>query len=405
MMATAATRVGSSASITRRLNHRLARLEHGPVLVVAVVLALAVGHSLAVAGGNATGLVRFGSDYRRSTQPPAGAVVAAGAGYDGQYFWALARDPLLFHDGTVHDFRGAGFRLQRVAYPALAFVLAAGQVDALPWCLLGVNVLAVLAITGALARYARRRGWSPWWALAVGLLPGVTVATIGDMSDALATSLMLGGLMLWRSRRPWAAATLLAAATVAREAMVLAVVAIGAEMALRAVTARRPRTVFGAGREVSPGVQAAWPVMVVPAVVFAGWQIYLRIRFPGSLSAPASAYQAPFTALYLEARHALRSGPALGALWDLAYLSLMMAGIGASLRLSWRSPSAYRIAALLFGLSLLVLTFGSDWSYTRLSAPMFAALLLAGLEAGDRTALIICSGVAALGLVGPLVLA
>jgi hypothetical protein len=146
-------------------------------------------------------------------------------------------------------------------------------------------------------------------------------------------------------------------------------------------------------------------VIAVPVLVFLAWQAYLRLRVPGAVSAPGTAYQPPFAALASEAQHALRSRAGFGGLWDVAYLSLILAGIGASLRLLWRSFSAAAVAAALFGLSLLVVTFGSDWSYTRLSAPMFAALLLAGLECRDRAALIVCSGVAALGVLGSVALA
>jgi len=62
---------------------------------------------------------------------------------------------------------------------------------------------------------------------------------------------------------------------------------------------------------------------------------------------------------------------------------------------------AFRVAALLFALSLLVLKFGDPWSYSRLSAPMFAALLIAGLLRRDRPALAISVAGAVLTLVMP----
>jgi hypothetical protein len=67
----------------------------------------------------------------------------------------------------------------------------------------------------------------------------------------------------------------------------------------------------------------------------------------------------------------------------------------------WRRRTAASIAALLFGLSLLVLVFGDPWSYTRLSAPMFAALLLCGLELRHRPALLLCAAAAGLALLAP----
>jgi tryptophan-rich sensory protein len=79
----------------------------------------------------------------------------------------------------------------------------------------------------------------------------------------------------------------------------------------------------------------------------------------------------------------------------------MAAGIAASIALAWRKTTAAGIAAALFGLSLLVVVFGDPWSYTRLSAPMFAGLLLGGLQQRSRAALLICAAAAAMTLLMP----
>ena len=69
-----------------------------------------------------------------------------------------------------------------------------------------------------------------------------------------------------------------------------------------------------------------------------------------------------------------------------------------------RGVGAAGVTAALFGLSLLVVTFGNDWSYTRLSAPMFAALLFSGLQRKDRSSLALCALLPILGLLSPLLL-
>ena len=65
------------------------------------------------------------------------------------------------------------------------------------------------------------------------------------------------------------------------------------------------------------------------------------------------------------------------------------------------SARAPAFAALLFGLGLLVLKFGDPWSYARLSAPMFAALVVAGLARRDRPAIAIAIAGAVLTLAMP----
>jgi hypothetical protein len=371
----------------------------GPALIVAMVLALIIGPGLIVYGGNPTGFIRFGREWVRDTHPPAGAVIDTRTGYDGQYFWALARDPLLLHQSTADGFHGAGFRLDRIAYPALAYALAAGQEGALPWTLLMINVLVVIAITVAFAAYARGRGGSGWWALAVGLLPGLQFATMGDVSDALAVAAMLGGLMMWEQGRRWPAAGLLAVAVLAREPMMLAVLAVAVDAGARGWRRRREP------RALRATVRAAWPAIVIPTLVFVAWQAYVHLRHGvAGTGAPATAFQPPLVGLLAEFRRALDGTPTVAGSWDLAYLAAMVAGIGAAFALVRRRLSAPGIAAVLFGLVLTVLTFGGDWSYTRLSAPLFAVLLLGGLERGSRPALAVCATVAALGAAVPFVL-
>jgi hypothetical protein len=371
----------------------------GPALLVAVVLLFIVGPGLVAYGGNPTGFVRFGQEWVRDTHPPAGAVIDTKTGYDGQYFWALARDPLLLHHSTIAGFHDAGFRLQRIAYPALAYALAAGQESALPWTLLGLNVIVVVSITLAFSAYARRRGWSGWWGLVVGLLPGLQFATMGDMSDALAVALMLGGLMAWQSGRRWYAAGLLAVAALAREPMLLAVAAIAVDAGARWYPRRSQPGALGRA------IRTVWPVVVGPTALYLAWQGYVHLRHGTGTSAPGTAFQAPFTGLFDEAQRALAGNLNAAGVWDLAYLALIVGGIATAFVLLRRGITAPAVAALLFGLVLLVLTFGNDWSYTRLSAPLFAALLLGGLERRTPPAIAVCSAVGALGALVPFVLA
>jgi hypothetical protein len=373
-------------------------LQYAPAMVVAAVLALSLVPSLIASHGNATGFVSFGRAYVAQTHPPAGALIRSSQGYDGQYFWAQAKDPLLLSAQTVNRLGPVGFRLQRVAYPLAAFLLAGGHEAALPWTLLAVNVFLVLMLTLAFARFAGRAGWSPWWALVVGLLPGFIVATWGDMSDVMATGAMLCGLIAWSRGRRALAAGSLTLAVLSREPMMLAVVAIAAEAAAGAWRAR--------GRPGEPAriLRAARPVVMVPVAAFLAWQVYLILRLHGAAGTPMAAYQLPFTAIVDEVSKALRSGSALGGGWDIAYLTVMLTGIAVALRNLRRGVGAAGLTAALFGLSLLVVTFGNDWSYTRLSAPMFAALLFSGLQRKDRSVLALCAVLPILGLLSPLVL-
>jgi len=368
-----------------------------PVLIVALLFGVVVGNRLSTYHGNPTGFVLFGSHFERVTHPPPGAVINSKYGYDGQFFYLQAKDPLLLHAATIAAFRRSRqpFRMQRVAYPALSYLVAGGRRSAIPWAMLGVNVAVVLLVTLGFAIYALRRGWGGWWALAIGLLPGLLVGTLRDLSDPLACAAVVGGLMLWQRRHRWWAAVLLALAALAREPMILAVVAVAADTGLRAWQARDQD---GEGRRI---LKEAWPAVLVPVAVFVIWQAYAASRYGALLSSPGKAYLPPFVGVIDEVHHALRDPSLRNTLWDLAYLAVMMLGIVAALDLLRRKRSAPAIAATLFGLGLLVLVFGDPWSYTRLSAPMFAVLLLGGLEQRRPLALAACAAAALLGLVVP----
>ena len=369
-----------------------------PVLAVAALFAVVIGGRLHTYHGNATGFILLGQHFASSIHPPHGALINSQFGYDGQFYYLQARDPLLLSDTTIAGFRATmeAFRMQRMAYPGLAWLLAGGQLSAIPWSLLAVNVLVVLGLTGGFAVYARRRGWSGWWALAVGLLAGFLTATLRDLSDPVAVAGMLTGLILWQRRRRWWAAALLTVALLAREPMTLAVLAVALDAVVRWWRTRRQP---GAPRRVAGEV---WPVVILPAAAFIAWQAYIDARYGGNVASTSSAsYLPPFVGVIDEVRHALADGSRRDTAWDLAYLGLMAAGIPAAIALVRQKSSAAGIAAALFGLSLLVVVFGDPWSYTRLSAPMFAALLLAGLQQRNRLALLICAAAATLTVLMP----
>jgi hypothetical protein len=362
-----------------------------PVLVVGGVLAAAIGVHLHDYGGNLTGFVQFGSYFAKATRPPHGAVVLSGSsryGYDGQFYYAFARDPLLLHDSTLKSFGGEAFRSWRVAYPAVAFLLSGGQQQALPAALLAVNVAVVLALTAAFAVYARRRGWSPLWALAVGLLPGFLLATLRDLTDPLAAATAIGGLLAWNSRRRVLAASLLTFAVLGREVMILAVVAVALEVG---IGAWRSRTDEGAVRR---RLRDAWPVLAVPTAAFICWQVYVAARY-GTLLQGAGTTK-PFVTFIYGIRDASRLGSSSSGAWDIAYELLILAATAAAVLSMRRRLSVLSIGAVLLALSVAIGRFSPIWGDTRDSLPVFALLLVIGLENRSRLNLSICVAAAAM---------
>jgi hypothetical protein len=141
-------------------------------------------------------------------------------GYDGQYYFALAADP-----SHAHDYMGgqSGIVYSRIVYPVVARGASGGSVTALPYALLVVNLLAVLAGTAAVALWLVKRGFSPWPALLYGLYPGLVVTVFRDLTEPLAFALAALAVLAFdraRPRRLVLSAVLFALAALTRETVV-----------------------------------------------------------------------------------------------------------------------------------------------------------------------------------------
>jgi hypothetical protein len=365
------------------------------VLIVAAVLAFALSVNIDRYHGSLLGLVQFGKQYAAVTHPPAGAPVDSPAGFDGQYFYLQAQDPLLLHDSTINALRAvnSGYRLQRAGYPAMAWVLAAGRRSAIPFGLLAVNVLVLLAIAGGFAVYAYRRGWSTLLAVPLALMPGLLLPTLRDLSDPLATATLLAGVLLWYHGRRWPAAAALTVAVLTREVMLVAVAALAAEAAIRAWRAR------GAAGGWRPIVSNAWPVVAVPTACFCAWQAYITIRYGGAVG--SAGLHPPFVNLVDELRASLHNPDKLLAGFDVVYVALILAGCAAAFASARRRLTITSAAVGAVAFSVLLPTMGDVWSDTRDTAPLFALLLVDGLQRRDRRSIAISLAAAAMTLLIP----
>ena len=366
-----------------------------PVAVPVILAALVIGFVLVVQlihyHGNLTGFIVFGHVYAPSTRPPADAVYGGLTGYDGQFFYVLGHDPLLLHHSTIAQMRATVdpelFRIQRVGYPLLAFLLSGGQAGALPAALLGINVIALLAVTAGCGTWLRRRGISPMWALAISLSPGMLLPMVRDLSDPLSTACVLAGVLLWQARRRWPAALALTAAVLTREVMIVLVIAVALEAAHRAWRERRSPQAWRAV------VAQAWPVVLVPAGVFAVWQIYVMIRAGGPLG--TSPAMIPFTNMTQEIARAVPVAGGIGFV-DIIWVVLMAVAVGLSVRCLRAGATALSVAACALCVSVVLPEFGDFWSDIRLAAPLFAVLLLDGLQRRDRPQIVVGTTAAAL---------
>jgi hypothetical protein len=276
-------------------------------------------------------------------------------GYDGQYYYAIARAPFQRHDIGI-DF--APMRQSRILYPVLSWSVSGGDPQRLLWAMPLVNLLAIAGLAAVGVALAVRHGLNPWWGALLPLAVNAGLPMLRDLSDIVSTLALAALLAAWLLRRPWwelAVAAL--AAVMSREQNVpIVFIVIG-------LTAwRRQWLTVGA----LAGVVALWAAWLVSL-----WQMYGEWPFHPT----EGVFDQPLSGLGVRLAHFKLTS--LTALPDALCVSLILLEIGLSMYLIWRKAEPAVVLTALFGASLALA--GGDrfycdfWSYSR----VFAMLPLA----------------------------
>lgn len=151
-------------------------------------------------------------------------------GYDGQYYFGLAADPV---HARYYMPGSAGYVYSRVLYPALSRGASLGSVHALPYTMLAINLAAVGVATVALGLWLSARGASPWPAAVFGLYPGLIFTALRDLTEPLAFALVAVAMLVFddaRPRRVFSSGVLFALALLTRETVAPFVLAAAASL-------------------------------------------------------------------------------------------------------------------------------------------------------------------------------
>lgn len=293
-----------------------------------------------------------------------GSLAVLPIGYDGQFYYFMARFSGHLPAGAI-DF--PELRYSRILYPVVVRVLSLGNVDAIPWVMLAVNVAAIAATVAILSWLLRQLGGSQWTALVIGFYCGQPLALMRDLSDPLAiffVALALAGIF---QRRWLLVAAALGLGMLTRESTLLFV----ACFALPLLLARQWRT-LGLYGAVTLGPYMIWEIMLRMWLGSWGWQqtahinTFVPIPFAGLTSAryPILAVQM-FVFIGIPALVAIGAGTLL------------------LLRSPWNTPLAVAAAssAILYAIALILqpgMHWLDVWEPYRLAAPMILLLPLLG---------------------------
>jgi hypothetical protein len=266
--------------MVRSLTSRVVPVPLAAGVLALVAASLAVVPSLRPAGWDVTALPRvasntpLGVDARRID--PGFHTVRVGA-YDGQFYWAIALDPLA--TGSIHrSVDEPSYRYGHPLYGWLGWLFSAGQGTAAAAALLAVGLASFAAAAAAAAWLGVRRGRAGWESLFVVANAGLLYSAAHDLAEPLCAALLLGGLAAYHAGRRPAALACFALLPLSKEPLALLPLAL----AVWEVWRNQART-----RTVLP--------LVCTLIPSAAWWIYARIHFGASFMSGNTALGAPFS--------------------------------------------------------------------------------------------------------------
>ncbi len=299
--------------------------------------------------------ILIGQNFAHPAQLPPGMPLRAKYGYDGQFYYRLAINPLNFHQTAYGITIDAPYRFMRIGYPVITWLVSFGQSSLVPWMLVAVNAAAIGALGYIGGRLAIQGGRHAAWGL---LLPGyfgLVTSLCRDTAEPVAAAFMLAGLLAIRLRRRGLAALLLAFGALTRETVMVLVAAIAI---VRIIGFLRRR--YGPGRD-----DIVW---VVPAAVFVAWEL-LVLLFTGTLPVLSDGgrnagmpFIAPLQALKSNLGHIDWHSYNAIDVWlaEVAVLLVFAVAALCSLRIS-RALAHEKLALVLFLIEICVVT-PSTWN-------------------------------------------
>lgn len=321
----------------------------------AALYAAALAAQLAAHGWNPSTFLHVGEGSNPSERAglPAGLVVYAGTtGYDGLHYYQVARDPFFLDPGEAEAFKTRRFftRYQRILYPALSWICAAGRDAFLPWTMLAVNVAAA-----AFAAAAFLRAGAPGAAAAFATAPALSIGLFYGLTEPVSLAFAAWGWILYRKGKILPSAGMLALSCLAREGSALFAAAFALDLLLR----REAR---------SAAVMAA---SVAPALLYGLWLKH-RLGDPGGspfldpFTWPLAGAAAQADRLRAEALSGSRSW--MGAASLTAVLVYAAAWCAACAAVPFRrrrdpgGPSRAMAIAMVLHAATLLCTYGEAWA-------------------------------------------
>ncbi len=303
----------------------------GTLAVLAAGIAIVV--TLRTSGWNPAALVHVDS------RTPLGAAARAidpgfrsvhpGA-YDGQFYWLIGIDP--FATGRLHTLVDKpSYRYGHPLYGWLAWIASAGHSRGVPFALALIGLASMFGAAFLAARLGAPGAGPGVAALFVVLNLGLLTAAANDLAEPLAAALLLGALAAYRARRLGLAWCCLALLPLAKEPLVLVLVAF---VCLELVRRRFRRAALLA--------TAALPAL--------GWWVYARVALGAWFTSGDTALGRPlggwWSAILGSGVDARAAAPVRAVATSTLVVLLLVLGWALVRALRLRGPADYAYLAL-----------------------------------------------------------
>ncbi|MHB8437697.1 MAG: hypothetical protein ACYDD4_00835 [Acidimicrobiales bacterium] len=305
-------------------------------IVAAGVFALV--HLAVAAKGDISAFILVGRPQVQPHHLLSGIKVYPNGGYDGQFYYRLALDPLRWTRSAFGIVLDSPYRVARIAYPALVWLVSAGHHGLVPVALVVVNVVALGVLAACAGELARDMQRHPAWGLLVAGYWGFLWTIARDLTELVAAAALVAGMLAIRKAMPLTGALLLAVAVLARETALVFVAAVALTRAVAwvrsAMSVSRPWSGRTGGAISRGGPGRADLLWLVPVAAFVGWEVAVRQQigvFPIRASA-ADNRGTPFVGMVDGLRHyvqALPSHASLPWVWEFALLGMVVLAAGA----------------------------------------------------------------------------
>ncbi|MBI5117648.1 hypothetical protein HZA56_14315 [Candidatus Poribacteria bacterium] len=252
---------------------------------------------------------------------------SGGDGYDGQFFYYTIKDLFMGLRGIANP-----FRYQRILYPSLAFLLAFGRANLLPFSMLEVNLLAIIFSSVLL-----------WWTIRDTALPGgyillymlnigYLIAVFYDVATPVCVGLIVAASYFFSRRNLWATSAMMALSLLAQENGSVVLAALCLWLALK----KQWRGAFTLSTAILP---------------WTAWQVFLWRRYDASpLVMSGNHLRMPFTGMLSQIASLKLPGDWAGNLRELSvypFMAFVLVLLIVSIHETKKRPSDFMLVLLL----------------------------------------------------------